>query len=328
MRAAAFLMSRLGFAVAIAILVSTAYAAQASTPTPASADPERAPLMLADEEYWGNFERTRGAVVADIAKSDFQGILIGAPKKVSVGGRENLPVVGYWVRSLRDDRVLSQERQMVVVATSQQTGRVFAGLALQNGKEPVAKAAPPGDPGEGTTLNIFTFDLRRTLGLPWESGSYRVTVLLGRFISNSVTVELEGGSAASAAAVANPPVRIPSTGPDRSFPEDIPAKPGIELLRKRGSGCQVASRFLFASPPHNPGVPARIALLLTGSRMAGPWTVTLEVPTVSKGKEYLGGHFTFDLTRSPEMPKIPQEYFVYAFAARGAAGPVQCQAGK
>jgi hypothetical protein len=264
--------------------------------------------MLADEEFWGDAERTRDALVADFAKSDFHGIVVDAPKRVPLASRRSLPIAGYFVRSLEDDRLLNQERQMVVVAVNLGTGEVLSGMALQSGKTPDPQKEPPHNPGKGTQVNMFSFDLRQALSVPWASGWYRVTVLLGRFISNTVVVELAapGGGAMPA-----------STG---GFPR-------IELLRAGtgSSGCKVSGQLVLDAPASTAVGPTNVRLLVTGLRTPGPWTVTLDVtPT---GQQKPGGKFGADLLRMQEMPRAPDQYFVYAVSRWGAAGPVQCRVG-
>jgi hypothetical protein len=264
--------------------------------------------MLSDDEFWGDSERTRGAVVAQIAKSDFHGILLDAPKRVPLAGRDTLPVVGYFVRSLEDDRVLDQERQMVVVAVHQQTGQVVSGLALQPGKLPAPQATPSRNPGKGTKLDMFTFDLRRTLPLSWATGSYRLTVVLGRFISNSVVVELAGERGISTPASAG-------------------GSTHIELVRMGtgNSGCKLSGQLVIEAPRPPAAGLAKVVLLVTGLQNPGPWTVAQDV--TSTGNDQPAGTFGGDLMRSAEMPRAPGSYFVYAFSSWGAAGPVQCRVG-
>jgi hypothetical protein len=189
--------------------------------------------MLADEEFWGETERTRDAVVAEFAKSDFHGIVLDAPKTVKLAGRGSLPIAGYFVRSLDDDRLLNQERQMVVVAVNLGTAEVLSGMVLQSGKIPAPQKEPPRNPSKGTQVSMFNFDLRQVLSMPWASGWYRMTVLLGRFISNTVVVELaaQGGAAMPA-----------STG----------GSPRIERLRGAGPWPAWTTRWR-ASPAHLPG---------------------------------------------------------------------------
>jgi hypothetical protein len=61
---------------------------------------------------------------------------------MSLASRNSLPIVGYFARSLEDDRLLNQERQMVVVAVNQRTGQVLSGMALRSGKIPAPQRAP------------------------------------------------------------------------------------------------------------------------------------------------------------------------------------------
>lgn len=288
----------------VALLASAAHVVHASAQAPTKEG--RGPLMLADEEFWGEAGRTRDAIIAEVAKADFQGILLDAPKRVSLAGRNSLPIVGYFVRSLEDDRLLNQERQMVVVAVNQGTGQVLSGMALQLDKMPAPQKEPPRNPGPGTKVNMFNFDLRQVLSVPWSSGRYRVTVLLGRFISNTVVVELVGQGGTVMPAPAGPP--------------------RIELLRvgTGSSSCKVSGQLILDTA--TPAVaPAKVTLLTTGLRAPGPWTVSLDVmPT---GQEKLGGRFGADLMRLSAIPHVPDQYFVYAFSRWGTAGPVQCRVG-
>jgi len=290
----------------VALLASAVHVVHAAAQGPTNE--RRGPLMLADEEFWGDTERTRDAVVAEFAKSDFHGILLDGPKRVSLTSRNSLPIMGYFVRSLEDDRLLNQERQMVVVAVNQRTGQVLSGMALQSGKIPAPQAKTPRNPANGTQVNMFNFDLRQTLSMPWASGWYRVTVLLGRFISNTVVVELagEGGAAMPAATGGSARIELLRTGTGRS-------------------GCKVSGQLVLDAPTSAAVAPANVTLLVTSLRTPGPWTVTLDAaPT---GQERLGGRFGADLMRSSEMPHVPDLYFVYAFSRWAAAGPVQCRVG-
>ena len=214
-------------------------------------------LRLQDEEFWGDYQRTRGEVVGEIARDQFLGLLIDAPARVSLNRRTTVPVAGYFARSLRDDLKIQQERQMLVAAVRQDTGELSIALALDTGKIPAPSRPPTGDPGEGSTLNMFAFDLRGVLGLPWEASRYSVAVILRELVSNPVSIELgrdptEYEDPAVAAFLAEqrdmavpppppsvfpPPHEHPETGqpPDYQPLLDMPASktPGIELRAQR-----------------------------------------------------------------------------------------------
>jgi len=307
MGSSARLLSRLGCLVALAHLASVAFAAAPAAPTAAAKPVAAGPLKLADDEFWGDVQRTRASVVAEIGKSGFHGILIDAPKRVIVASRQTLPVAGYFVRSLRDDRLLDQQRQMVVVAQNLQTGQVLADLAFKEEKEPVPSRPPPGDAGEGTTLNAFTIDARKALQIPWTTGSYGLTVVLGRFVSSTIVVQLQGDRTATA-----------EDGLQQTSSDTSARKPAITLARKGTVGCKITGEIAATSPAG-----AKLVLLLTGSQTPGQWAIAVDVPP-AKAKQPAPGKFAIDLLRSAEMPRIPQSYFVYGFAGRDTAGPVDC----
>ncbi len=149
------------------------------------------PLMLNDDEFWGDCGRTEELVLTRIAKENFCGLLIDGPERISMNQRDTAPVAGYFVRSLRDDLVVNQETQLLVAALNLETNYLLVGLALDTGKIPGPRPPRPTvDPGEGTVLNLFKTDLRRALKLPWQHGRYRVSALLREYLSNPITVEI------------------------------------------------------------------------------------------------------------------------------------------
>jgi hypothetical protein len=216
-------------------------------------------LRLVDDEFWDDYQRTQGEVIAEIARDDYLGLVLDAPNRVSLGRRDTVPVVGFFARTLRDDRKIRQEERMLVAAVHQDTDELLIGLALDTGKVPAPSGPPPdmGEPGEGTTVNMFAFDLRQVLGLRWEASRYNVAVLLREFVSNAVTVDLgrdateyEDPAVASflaeqrAQAVPPPPFEVfpvphvrpetgepPHYGPVSGMP--VPDVPGIRIQGPR-----------------------------------------------------------------------------------------------
>jgi hypothetical protein len=226
-------------------------------------------LRLVDDEFWDDYQRTQSEVIAEIARDDYLGLVLDAPRRVSLGRRDTVPVVGFFARTLRDDRKIRQEERMLVVAIHQDTDELLIGLALDTGKMPAPSGPPPDmdEPGEGSTVNMFAFDLRRVLGLSWEASRYNVAVLLREFVSNAVTIDLgrdateyEDPAAASflaeqrAQAVPPPPPAVfpvphahPETGEpphyDPLFDMPVPEAPGIciqaprVVIAKAGGKC-------------------------------------------------------------------------------------------
>jgi hypothetical protein len=148
------------------------------------------PLKLQDDEFWNDISQAESEALSLVSRR-FLGLVIDAPERVSINQRDTAPVVGCFVRTLRDDRVINQHAQMLVAAVDLETNSFSIGLALDTGKIPAPSTAPPtGDPGEGSTANLFETDLRRVLAIPWQPGRYRVATLLREYLSNPVTVTI------------------------------------------------------------------------------------------------------------------------------------------
>ncbi len=233
------------------------------------------PLMLQDVEFWGNCTRTEQEVTSRISAEGVLGLLVDGPKRVLMSQRNTVPVAGYFVRTLRDDIAIDQERQMLVAAVNLETNFLIAGLALDTGKMPAPTPPRPSkDPGEGVTLNLFKFDLRRAVNLSWQPGKYSVIVILREFLSNPVNIELayDGASRAKTDSIKSPqgqeaaaapdaahliyPLTNPAGGvtqqPDyrrRELSPPIPGKPGIDFRVDRtvhmepGTACMLHGSF-------------------------------------------------------------------------------------
>ena len=149
------------------------------------------PLDLSPDDYWGDFTRTKDQFRDFISETGFRGVRIDAPALVPLDRRDSAPVVGYYVRSLREDVEVDAERQMLAAALDLSSKRLRVGLALDTGKTPASRARPSGDdPGEGATFTAFSSDLRLQLDLPWEKRKYLVAFLVREHLSNPVLMEL------------------------------------------------------------------------------------------------------------------------------------------
>jgi hypothetical protein len=156
----------------------------------------KGPLGLADEDFWGDYQKTRQETKTRILREGLHGLLMDAPEFVPLDIHETVPVVGWFVRTLREDNTLDTERQMLVAALDLETNRLRIGPALDTGKIAEPKTPVTTDPGEGLALNMFETELVRFIQLPKSAGQYRVAVIAREFISNAVTVQL-GASLAS-----------------------------------------------------------------------------------------------------------------------------------
>ena len=98
------------------------------------------PLDLSTDDYWGDFTRTKDQFRSFISETGFRGVRIDAPALVPLDRRDSAPVVGYYVRSLREDVEVDAERQMLVAALDLATKHLRIDLALDTGKTPASRA--------------------------------------------------------------------------------------------------------------------------------------------------------------------------------------------
>ena len=152
---------------------------------------EGGPLRLENEEFWGDYRRTEDEVKAWMDETSFRGLLLDAPGRVPLDRRDTVPVLGWWVRTLREDLVLDADSRALIAAVDLDTNELRLGLALDSGKTPDDLPPPGGlDPGEGLTRNMFDLDLMARLDLPHRPARYRVTMILADRRSNPATVEI------------------------------------------------------------------------------------------------------------------------------------------
>jgi hypothetical protein len=229
------------------------------------------PLDLSPDDYWGDFTRTKDQFRKFVSDTGFTGIRIDGPPLVALERRESAPVVGYYVRTLRDDLEVNAERQMLAAAFDLSTKRLRVGLALDTGKTPEAQPPPAGlDPGEGLTFNAFSSDLRIQVDLPWEKRKHLVAFALRETLSNPVVVELGSSPTAYrdpaveaflAEQRKNAPIVPPRPITPEAMPEwgvtyarvsrspEVPKEPGIALsldpvsVARRGSNCLCFGSF-------------------------------------------------------------------------------------
>lgn len=314
------------------------------------------PLKLGDSDFWGDYRRTEAEVRQWIDDEDFRGLLLDVPSVVSVGARSAVPVLGWFVRTLREDLQIDPVRQMLVVAVDQDTNQVRTGLALDRGKTPAPSEPPSGfDPGEGVTLDMFDFDLRRAVNLPWRASRQQVAVLLADKLSNAGTVTLVDQSyqdpavrefleqrRRERAGLPAPvwPIATSARYPTYAEEEESPAVPdenGIVLAMVPGGALRGSFRLPYLvedcvpkNAPDGDGSSVgyddatavlEITVVMTESRVAGPWVFPLRVPVFDAvdrddRSTAVVGYFNVELPALPRMPDRPGTYYLYAF--RGA----------
>jgi len=305
------------------------------------------PLGLADADFWGDYTRTQGQTLEDFDRIGFRGLLVDLPRTVALDAHETVPLVGWYVRTFREDRQRDLEGQAVVVAVDLRTGELRTALALDTGKHRPPPVPTDGlDPGDGARSEMFETDLRRVLDLPPGPGRYAVAVILQDWISNVVTTSLVDGAAVSdtragGPATVSPPASAGHELPDYHRRPDSPALPdgvGIALAAAPAvpAGGALVVRGSFRLPlaayeraptgglagGSETAAVVAIALVATGREDPGPFPVELRVPVYAVIGDHAIGHFAVDLVTLGHLPRAATKYFVHALSRGVTAAPV------
>ncbi len=186
-----------------------------------------------------------------------------------------------------------------------------------------------------------------------EKASNRVDVELGRGAYKDE--EVEKFLATERAKLAPPKVHPPETDTLPTYrviagSPKIPAEVGIEMSVERVVVLREHERWVLKGafrlpalaheivrPPPNPPaekpkgpIPTAIVgitLLATGSERPAPNTLRLAVPSYDRiystdKNPIVTGHFAINLMTRPEIPRMPQTVFLYAFSGRVLTGPL------
>ena len=153
------------------------------------------PLELDDADFWSEeiVISTRETVVNEIlSRDDPRGVVLDAPTKADVDRYQSIPVLGFYVRRMLDDQVMSFDRHAIAVAVDQQTNYARVQLAFDRGKLLAPPEYPPIPVMKSvTTVDMWNGDWRVATGLPWEPGRHRLSLMVREFLSNQVEIELE-----------------------------------------------------------------------------------------------------------------------------------------
>lgn len=219
-------------------------------------------LGLKTEEFWGaDRRRTEDAVLEPVfAGEDPRCLIVDAPSVVRIDHRETLPLLGYFVRSDRDERTLRFNHAAVGVAVDLDTGDVHVHPLFDRGKMR-AETPKPQLPALSWIRQITFFDpdLRDALGLPWQPGRYSVSVLAREFLSNRVQVELEDPTRFQDPAVKE---FVEAKREVALAPPVTPPHPVEDEDGKRPS----LPRYLASED--SPEVPAEQGIILSGERVS------------------------------------------------------------
>jgi hypothetical protein len=218
-------------------------------------------LGLPQDAFWGSREAkeaTKPEVMDRMVDHDWRGLIVDAPTSVALASRKTVPIIGYFVRDIRDDVHIDLHRELLIVGSDHATHEVRVGRALWSAK-PLARKGPPpsADPGPGATISMLDIDAAARLSLEGYPGRWTFVLLIREWRSELLEVEfgLAPGSFHDDAAArlieersrANPPPppaiwpphpqrHIDASGSyggmyprygDKAQAPDVPAEPGI-----------------------------------------------------------------------------------------------------
>lgn len=216
-------------------------------------------------------QRDEAAVAAlpgQAALAGFQGVLIGAPRRVDVRAGQALTALVLSGRSSSRSRQLPWLDNAVLLATDVDRGQVFTGPAFvpdpsksppdqpvaARPAEAAAEAAPPPSDGppppEATSAGSAWLDVSRTLGLPRRTMRLALRLVYHDQVSNTVLVEQAGD------------------GPEAGATPMTEVQAVFERLAAAG---QSAHRLpLYVRNPATPNAPAAPGLAFVLGRIGSP----------------------------------------------------------
>jgi len=246
--------------------------------TPNQADAPRQdwthPFDLSDGAFGTDAPVPQDLILARAESLGVTGLLLDGPRRTAPGAA--VPLLGAYVRTLRDDLVLRVEDATLLVWEAG-SGRLRSRPAFPSAKSPADDAPPEGfDPGEGRVASAFA--VAAGAGEEsWGPGRYRMWLVLAGHVSNPVTLTVTGGGD-----VAEDPVPPPGESPvleaagpggvDLVFPPGAPRGAGTVFMvyqRRGGRSLRVWQEHGAAGSR-----PGRIRLPLPGDVTAG-WLFTV-----------------------------------------------------
>jgi hypothetical protein len=155
-------------------------------------------LRLSAAEYFGediDFSERE----AQLLDRPFEGLAINVPKVVDLTGQGKLPVAMAICETTLRQWEVYRGKNLVLVAISMDSGRVYVGPALPPPKkepatEPFSRQPPKPEetPPYTRSAEIMMLQARDRLDLPWKPGRFALAVVNYDWISNVVEVELRG----------------------------------------------------------------------------------------------------------------------------------------
>ena len=155
-------------------------------------------LKLDDADFWTDAERTRPEITLELRQSEFKGVILDGPREVSLAERETCPLAGWWACDGYTDSVLRMPDALTVFSLDQRSHKLRRGVPLCLGSRPKRADVPKLSRAElerMTTREMFGFDLRQAVDLPWKGGTQVVAAVVREHLSEVLTIELNASGA-------------------------------------------------------------------------------------------------------------------------------------
>lgn len=304
------------------------------------------PSTLHDEAFYDppSVEIGTDLMIARCLSNERSQVLIDAPRLVDAS-RETIPVIGVWCRTLSEDQRMPWADLAAVVAVRLDDGESVAARVFPWKQSEAQPALPDDDPGEGYALDPFHCDLRaRAPSLPWDGGTFALTVLIGDYASQRVFSH-RPGAPPSVPCLASPAPReggFSSYLPGPATPA-VPASHGVALDPSRvlvlapGVRCVLTGSFRLPATIALPapedaevqgrryGCVAPITLVITRDDALEPVAIPLRLPCFDAAGDDVTGVFSIDLFEVADFSREPGRVRLWAFAGPMLEGPFPIQ---
>lgn len=322
-------------------------------------------LAIPDQRYFEDTETLLLDMELALADSEFKGIAINAPRRVAVKTQEQLPILMAIQQSGLEAWRIPTAQNCVLAAMDMNARTVYFGQVFRDPKAetfsiPIDAPPPPAPEGVSSSALISgldRIDARTILTLPWQTGRYRLTVMVFDSLSNTVEVVLEGESPASPATA--PPVSLPAApGTGRAMPTFLspPAaartggggnagprvqwsiavnpEPGVKLAVSGAFSILAESFHVLGSPIELLEVNAKkqsavavvpVTLAIIGKNWPVPrrfdWAVPVYMPAVVRPGDPLEGFFAVDAFAGAGPGLAAGDYAAYLMVEGHLFGP-------
>lgn len=294
-------------------------------------------LQLANERYFEFGDQGRTDIIKRFsANREFSGLAISMPAELDLRQTESVPMVILGQKSAVRAWEISTRLNLAVFAVSRNTGEVYVGQAVYNEKfetmrkKPV-RTKPPrptGDAADALLTDVQIVNLLQRTPMPSIEDEYIVRALEFDWLSNAVTVKVNGPArsvAGSPELSRLDPAQFQKKASSPAPPRDglvlhIPdrASPGVKSVRVSGAGrisLPDSATILREPAPEGARALVKGALVIAQKDDVPPIRFELVLPVFSsqpiKPGDVVDIFFEQDIGSQLEEPKAGSSYRVY-----------------